>query len=197
MLLKEALLLGIHREDPVIQQRLKRDMTFLKLGDHRLSKDSPLLEALILGDIVIRRRLLQRMEANMMKPVSMHSSATSNDEAWRVDLKQYLFQERSIAEKALASGDYSAEIPFLHGRKLMGLDQADVEALFGETGAMEVRSLPVGQWFGPIKSPYGWHLLRVVDRRQGQVKVPPPSPVVSPSALNRLRDKYRNRCHAA
>ena len=196
MLLKEALLLGIHREDVVIQQRLNRDMSFLKLDGQGLEKDSPLLEALILGDVVIRRRLLQRMEAMMTATAPEVSSAAIQNEAWRVDFQQYLFRERSTAEQALANGEYSEAIPFLHGGALMGLDQARVDALFGDRTDMTLPSLPLRQWFGPVQSPYGWHVLRVVDRRKELIKVPSPPSEMSASALTRLRDKYRNLCHA-
>ena len=194
MLVKEALLQGVHREDLVIHQRLQRDAIFLDLDDRALDRHSPLLEAIILGDVVIRRRLLQRMEAELVAPAAaLHAGP---DAAVQVDLQQYLFSQPDIARQALERGDYSAAMPFLYGAGLTGLSETSLAALFGENAALTIQSMPVGEWFGPVHSDYGWHLLRIAARRDRQLKIPPPSPGLSAEALKQLRGKYRSRCDA-
>ncbi len=65
MLFQEALSLELHRADPVVQQRLLRNMRFLGMdrGDDEpvLLEDAWRME-LHLGDEVVRRRLIQLME---------------------------------------------------------------------------------------------------------------------------------------
>ena len=65
ILFREGLELEIHRIDPIVRQRLIRNMQFLGLGDGRsdeeLYQDALRME-LHLGDEVVKRRLIQVME---------------------------------------------------------------------------------------------------------------------------------------
>lgn len=81
ILLREALLRGFHRFDPVILQRLEQDLAFLNFSDAQrqrlLDRDagvnSALLDQLIQGDELIRRRLRHLLIAQLAYENSWHS----------------------------------------------------------------------------------------------------------------------------
>ena len=150
-------------------------------------------EALALGletdDIVIRRRLRQKMEfvsedlAAQAEPSEdelrtfLAEHADRFREPSRVSFAQvYLSPERrgaaarSDAERVLvaldagrtdpaASGD-----PFLLEQDYVLQTPRDIERLFGERFAAGIAELPVGQWAGPLDSGYGLHVILVRER---------------------------------
>ena len=87
ILLSEALLRGFHRFDPVVRQRLRQDLGFLnfdkeaieKVLDRREGLGSELLEQLIQGDEVIRRRLRQLLIAQLAFEKGWPGAAGGNE----------------------------------------------------------------------------------------------------------------------
>jgi hypothetical protein len=150
-------------------------------------------EALALGletdDIVIRRRLRQKMEflsediAAQGEPTEAELEALLEEHAERyraparVTFSQvYLSPERrgaeawTDAERVLvaldagrtdpaASGD-----PFLLEQDYRQQTPHDIERLFGERFAAGIAGLPVGRWAGPVQSGYGLHVVLVRER---------------------------------
>jgi hypothetical protein len=150
-------------------------------------------EALALGldddDIVIRRRLRQKMEfvsedvAQPAEPTEdelrtfLANHADRFSEPSRVSFTQvYLSPDRrgeaawSDAERLLVALDTGradpagAGDPFLLEQDYRELAAQDVERLFGGAFAGQVAELPVGRWSGPVESGYGLHLVLVRER---------------------------------
>jgi hypothetical protein len=150
-------------------------------------------EALALGletdDIVIRRRLRQKMEFLSEDVAAQGEPSEAELEAFlaehaerfrapaRVSFSQvYLSPERrgaeawTDAERVLvaldagktdpaASGD-----PFLLEQDYRQQTPHDIERLFGEQFAAGISGLPVGRWAGPVQSGYGLHVVLVRER---------------------------------
>lgn len=80
---------------------------------------------------------------------------------------------QTVADRAKAGGDFAAL-----AREFSDAPEASVGGTFGWRAAaqlpplfvQETRDVPVGGVAGPFRSPAGWHVLKVVERRQG---VPP------------------------
>jgi hypothetical protein len=150
-------------------------------------------EALALGldadDIVIRRRLRQKMEfigadvAKLVAPTEaelqafLAAHADRFREPSRTSFAQvYLSPDRrgeavwGDAERLLVAlntgGADPAESgdPFLLEQDYRELAAPDVERLFGGAFAAQVAELPVGRWSGPVESGYGLHLVLVRER---------------------------------
>jgi hypothetical protein len=150
-------------------------------------------EALALGieqdDIVIRRRLRQKMEfisedlATQAEPTGAELQAFLEEhperfrEPSRVSFAQvYLSPERrgeaawGDAERMLVALDAGrsdpaeAGDPFLLEQDYRELAAHDVERLFGRAFAAQVAELPIGRWSGPVESGYGLHLVLVRER---------------------------------
>lgn len=54
--------------------------------------------------------------------------------------------------------------PFVLPLSYVGVHVRDIERDYGPAFSRQVETAPVGQWIGPVKSAYGWHILRVERR---------------------------------
>ncbi|MGH8520761.1 MAG: peptidyl-prolyl cis-trans isomerase [Gammaproteobacteria bacterium] len=157
-------------------------------------------EAMALGldkdDIVIRRRLRQKMEfvtddvAAQAEPTDEELSAylKAHPEAFRVERRftfsqvylnpdrhgQHLARdaERLLAKlnEAGAKADVSAlGDPFLLNHTFEAVPGSEVAKQFGAAFAGELGALSPGQWQGPVQSGYGVHLVFVGQRTGGRV----------------------------
>lgn len=190
MLFQHAVSMNLHRQDPVVLQRLVLNMQFLGLGTDEDS-DAELFERALalrlhLGDEVVRRRLLQVMEqlllaANPPQPVT--AAALADAFAERADELQIparysirqLFFDRSREPQLTALTaqiqnehlDPEAALrlssPFMHGYTFREQTPDQLARTFG---AVFVNNLlatePVPErWHGPLLSAYGWHYVWV------------------------------------
>ncbi len=79
------------------------------------------------------------------------------------------------AEKLLAqlrAGSGPADLSETGDATLLppGLEAAtpqEIASTFGEDFALQLDEAPVGQWTGPLRSSFGWHVLRVAERIPG------------------------------
>jgi hypothetical protein len=140
------------------------------------------------GDVIVRRRLLQKMEflldarADLEPPGvdDLRALRDAHPERYRtpprVDLEHVFVDAtrqgadapRAAAEiaAALAAGADPAGLgdPFLRGRTLRARSREDLAEIFGATFAATVETLATGAWSGPVESSYGLHLVRVLGR---------------------------------
>lgn len=143
------------------------------------------------GDLIVRRRLVQKMDFLLAgsTPVPMPTEAelaawlAANPERYaapdRVSLEHVFAAHRPAGDEAvrvtawlsaLAGGAAAGTLgdPFLHGAVLPARSQEEIANLFGAGFASAVFALPVGTWQGPIASRYGVHAVRITDRRPGR-----------------------------
>lgn len=189
ILVREALALGLD-EDPVVQRRLDRNLSFVE-GDRASRRGRDLLRRRMLhSDPVIRRRLAQSMrfrletEADTTPPSEpeARSFLASHPDLFAfpgfVDSEWIYFdpQRRENAERdasetlthlRAASGDVATAA--LSGDPLPGVPHGGLTPdglakYFGESFATAVMALPIGIWSGPIRSNLGIHLVRVRRR---------------------------------
>jgi hypothetical protein len=142
-------------------------------------------------DTIIRRRLRQKMEFLVEDAVDQVPPTDAELQAWlekhpetfraesRVALRQvYVNPERrgasarGDAEKLLArlraagkdAGIDSLGDPSMLPRELPLGPLSEVTRAFGNEFAGRVDALPAGEWTGPVESPYGLHLVLVLER---------------------------------
>jgi hypothetical protein len=170
ILYREALALGLERDDIVIRRRLRQKMEFL-------SEDvTPPAEP---------------TEAELRIFLAEHADRFRAP--WRVSFAQvYLSPERrganvrSDAERLLValntgkSDPAEAGDPLLLEQDYRELAAQDVERLFGGAFAAQVAQLPVGRWSGPVESGYRLHLVLV--REQAPASKPDLTEVREPVA---------------
>lgn len=188
MLFAEALRRNYHRDDTVVLQRLLRDAEFLGLEG---SDDEKIRAAMGLGvhlsDEVIKRRMVQRVERSGRLKYSAEPQEAEllalyekERERWLVPARynfRHIFysvdrpedpQQRALLDlKTLIATNAQAPAamgdPFLHGQELNGKSLQDMTFMFGAqfSDALAAMDVVAEQWFGPVASAYGQHLLRV------------------------------------
>jgi len=193
LLYRAALARGFDRDDPVVQARLIRNMGFLQgaaAGAGALHADALDL-GMADGDLVVRRRLIERMRLLIQQPALAAEPSQAELQAYldahadrftvpaRVSFTQlFLDPRRRGAALAVDASRLLARLGAHDVERAASLadalplpahvaaaSHADVARLFGASFASALRSLPVGRWSGPLQSPYGAHLVWVEDRQ--------------------------------
>lgn len=165
---REALMLGLDRGDPVIRQRLNQKMRFLaESGAAVLKPDEAMLQA-----------YLDENPDRFMQPA-------------RIAFEQiFLPQDRNAAEIIALLQDGADPSTLSPGSLLPAsfpMTPAPViDRTFGEGFDRVLLDLPIGQWQGPVESGYGLHFVRVANR--AEAAVPP---------LSEIRDRVEAAWRAA
>lgn len=133
------------------------------------------------ADPVVRRRMVQAMRFLLEAEGPPAPAAPApRGEAVVVDLEHRFFRSPERAAAAVppgASAPVDEGEAFISGPTLKGLTLARAAAAFGPELAERVFSLAPGQWSGPLRSPLGWHWVRVTERKAVQTRgAPPPAP---------------------
>ena len=142
------------------------------------------------GDIIIRRRLRQKMEfltqdlADAVEPTEeeLQTFLDANVDDYRIPprytLSQWYFQGNDAAmraeQTAAALGDPADPAAGPEGDRSMlparleDVPSREVARVFGEEFLQGLADLPVGRWSGPVESGYGTHLVYVHERVEGR-----------------------------
>ncbi len=139
------------------------------------------------GDIIVRRRLVQKMEflTEDMEPIP--EPRDDELEAYLdAHLERYAVADRVALSQVFASNDHHPEDvsvraarlraqlvagadpsrlgdPFLRGRDFPLKTERELGGIFGTAFAARIMSLPVGSWSEPIASTYGLHVVQVTQ----------------------------------
>lgn len=173
----------------------------------RIDEELLAREALRLGldkdDMIIRRRLAQKMSfatedlAAAEEPTDAQLRAYFNQHADRyagaahVSFRQAFFsgdrphgQAEQAAHHALGMAEEDKRDPsgdpFFFPLAYDGIATRDLERDYGAAFVKALENAPVGEWSGPVMSPYGWHLIEVTSRT--------PAP---PTSFESVRDHVR------
>jgi len=170
ILYREALALGLDRDDTIVRRRMRQKLEFL-------SEDiAPVAEP---DDAALVRQLTEHADAYRIEPqVALRQVFVSRDR--RGDAAsghaQVLLARLSADPGADEAGDASllpASLPLA--------PLAEVARVFGSAFAEEVVKLAPGRWSGPVESGFGLHLVFVEQRVEGRAP-----------ALDEVRDAVRN-----
>jgi peptidyl-prolyl cis-trans isomerase C len=162
VLSREAIALGLDKDDTIIKRRLAQKMEFLAEGASIDSEPSTDTLKAWFKDNQKRFALLPR--------VSFHHLYFSPD--------QHGEQARGVAVKALEQiggkpGDLKDVAalgdPFMYQDYYGDRSFDEMAKLFGLNFARALVSLKTGAWQGPVESGYGWHLVFVDSSAPGRV----------------------------
>ncbi len=184
LLIAEALRLDLDRSDPVARARLLQNMRFA-FPQRRASDASLLREARIMDmsrrDLVVRRRLIQVMERRLAASVAYDERSFAQyldqhvqryGQPARIAFRQVFFDASGSAaiERARSELKHGAATPdtfgvaFLHGQVFPPLSADEITQRFGAEFTTALQAQPAGQWIGPLRSTYGWHLVEITQR---------------------------------
>ncbi|MEM8563443.1 MAG: peptidylprolyl isomerase [Pseudomonadota bacterium] len=191
LLFQQALALDLHLHDPVVHQRLLRNLRFLTLAEEKSEEEQyeqALELRLHLGDEVIKRRMIQVMQ-QLLLAYNPPAAPTVDElnlefEQRRIELRRpprysiehIYFNAAREAEAAAVvasitdqklSPEQALELssPFLPGYRFSAMSPAQLARQFGgEFVDNLLASEPTpGTWVGPIRSTYGLHYVFVND----------------------------------
>jgi len=158
---REAMALGLDKEDTVIRRRLRQKMEFVSddiaaLAEPSDEELSTYLKAHADTFGVQRQFTFSQVYLNPER----HGENLARDTA------QLLTQLRQAGDRADVSelGD-----SFLLEHKFQSLPASEVVKQFGEKFAAQLAELSLGQWQGPLESGYGVHLVLVSERTEGRL----------------------------
>jgi hypothetical protein len=151
---REALALGLDRDDAVIRRRLQMKMEFLtESGAETLAPDNATLEA----------HLAAHADRFTEPPLMAFEQVLLED---RVNQEEATLVAARLNTGGMPGGD--ARPTLLPGVFRLSPAQV-VNGTFGPGFFDTIAALPEGQWTGPVDSALGRHLVRVTERRAARV----------------------------
>ena len=156
LLYREALRLGLERNDSVIRRRLLQKMEFLIVDRAEASLDD--------SDAALQRLYQKTLDQWRSPPTISFKQYFFSDSRGRAKARdaaaQMLEKLKNGVLPAVAPGD-AAPFPLQFRNASMQKIRHDLGADF----AQQVFDLPEKQWQGPMSSRFGWHLVYVQERR--------------------------------
>jgi hypothetical protein len=188
LLYREAVARALDRDDRSIRGHLAEKMRFLDPAAE--PAEAPVLasRAIALGldrsDAFVRRVLVEKMrllagrEGAEADPddVTLATFMAEHAERWRLPARatlQHVFLHDADPDRAAAlltrlragAADFTRSgDPFHTGPVVPGAARPTLVNLFGAAIADHALTAPLGEWSDPLRSPWGIHLVRIVER---------------------------------
>jgi len=172
VLYREALAMGLDKDDQVVRRRMSQKMEFI-------SND---LASLIEPDDAQLQTYLDEHGEKFAIPGRISYSQVYLNASQRGE-QVYTDAEKLLAELSQSTVDIDISMAgdsFMGGYTFNDETDFGVARLFGRVFADALFKLPVGEWTGPVESGYGLHLVRVDSRTDSRVP-----------SLEQVRDKVR------
>jgi len=179
---REALALGLDRDDTIVRRRLAQKLDFL-VAD---SAVPPQPDEAALAAYFENNRERYREPARLS---FVHVYFSSDRRGARAAAEAEAVLKRLRATKGM-----SRNAPALGDRFMLGYDYAakgtdELARDFGQAFADAIEKLPVGEWSGPVASGYGIHLVYVSAREEAHI--PPLAKVRERVAADWLTDQRK------
>jgi hypothetical protein len=153
---REALTLGLDRDDTVVRRRLRQKLEFL--AEDTIEQAAP-TDAQLQAWLDEHRATYQAEPRLALRQVYL--STQRRGPTTRSDAERLL--ERLRGSEPPAAFDRLGDASLLPGSVPLG-PVSEVSRIFGGDFARAIEALPAGQWSGPVTSPYGLHLVLVTER---------------------------------
>lgn len=158
---REALALGLDKDDTVIRRRLRQKMEFV-------SED--IAAQLEPTEAELDAYLHAHPEAFRLEPRLTFQQVYLNPEK-HADLARDVAQLLATLDQAGGADASTLGDPFLLGHAFAAASSGEIASQFGEAFANALSGLAPGRWAGPVESGYGVHLVRVDARTEGRLPV--------------------------
>lgn len=179
---REALTLGLDRDDTLIRRRMQQKMEFLsEPGDDQLAASDAELEAFYEANQA-DFRVEPKVEFQQI-----FIDPKKGDEPAAVRAERVLGELRA-APAGTDVSSFGDPTLLRHGMPISSLTNIGNE--FGAEFAKELATLPIGAWTGPIRSPFGLHLVRIAERRDEHI---PPLAEIGKAVEQKWRTQKRDR----
>ena len=157
---REAVAMGLDRDDPVIRRRLQQKLQFVT--DDVAAPAEP-TDAELSEYLKAHADAFRQIEVYFQSGVSRSSK---HGERLAQDANELLTQLR---QQGRTSDLTSLGDTFLLEHRFQGAPTTEIAKQFGDKFAAKLADVPIGQWFGPVESGYGMHLVFVEERTEGRL----------------------------
>lgn len=155
VLFREALALGLDRDDTIVRRRLAQKMEFLTADVAGMAEPDEAALAKFFAENAARYSAPGRVSFRHVY-FSREKRGAALDAAAREALAAL---EKGASDEAMGDA-------FLHGFEFEQREAEELTALFGPEFVAGLATQPPGAWRGPIASSYGVHLVHVVQRTE-------------------------------
>jgi hypothetical protein len=158
---REAIAMGLNQDDPVIRRRLQQKLEFVTDGVAALAEptDAELAAYLKAHADVFRVDRTFTFSQIYLDPSKRGERLTQDADQLLIRLQQ----------KGLDVDLYSLGDAFLLEHLFKAVPATEISKQFGHKFAAKLGDFPVGQWYGPVESGYGMHLVFVEERTEGHL----------------------------
>ncbi len=185
ILYREAVALGLDRDDLAIRRRLAVKMEFL--AEDAAAAANPSEEQLE----VFLREHPDKFAAEPLTTLSqVFVSRSRRGEPATAEATHLLALLNGKGGSHWESLGDSAPFP----TQFQAATAADIARHFGHEFPTKLAALPVGAWSGPVESKYGLHLILIRERQPGRI---PPLKQIRESVVNEWRAAQRRQLNAA
>lgn len=160
---REAIALGLDRDDTVIRRRLRQKMEFM--ADDIASQIEP-------SDADLSAYLAAHPDLFRIEPQFTFRQVYLNPERHGEKLARDTAQLLGQLNQSSAKGEPPAlGDPFLLGDQFTSVPAGEIVKQFGQAFAAKLGALAIGQWQGPVESGFGVHLVCVSQRTESRLPV--------------------------
>jgi hypothetical protein len=158
---REAVAMGLDQDDPVIRRRLQQKLEFVTDDVAALAEPTDGELAEYLKTHAERFRTDRRLTFSQV-----YLDPNRRGDHLAQDANQLLVQLRLQGRDVDLSffGD-----AFLLEHRFEAIPNTEITKQFGEKFVAQLADAPIGQWFGPVESGYGVHLVLVEERTEGRL----------------------------
>jgi len=172
VLYREALAMGLDKNDMMVRRRMSQKMEFISNDLTSLAEPDDVQLQAYLDSHPDKFAIPGRISYSQV-----YLNADQHGEALFADAEKLLAE---LSKSAVDIDISMAGDSFMGGYTFNDETDFSVARIFGKAFALELFKLPVGEWSGPVESGYGLHLVRVDSRTDSR----------APS-LGQVRDKVR------
>lgn len=161
VLYREAVAMGLDRDDTIVRRRLRQKLEFLTEETAEMAPPA---------DAALQTFLQQHADVFRIEPRlafrHVYLSRDRRGDAADAEARQLLVQLSTgdAAPDTAALGD-----PFLLPPEFPLSSRSEIAQLFGDAFAQQLQHIEPGRWAGPLESGYGLHLVFVRERTDGRV----------------------------
>jgi len=188
ILYREALAMGLDKDDTIVRRRMAQKLEFLT--EDLMALNEPTEEALT--------KFFQENADKYREPAKLsfthiYFSSDRRGVNAETDAQQALLNLNALGGSPVEAGIEMGD-RFMLDYAFDQLSVFDIARWFGRNFADEVEKLPQGSWQGPITSGYGIHLVYVTDHIPGRL---PELAEVSDAVLRDYQQQKRDEANRA
>ncbi len=154
---REALALGLDKDDIIIQRRLQQKMEFIVNDNVEEAKPS---------DAALTDFLAKHPDKFKVEPRFTFRQVFLDPDKRGNSTEKDAARMLSILNQGDADFQKSGDLTLLPS-ELSNARATEVSNQFGDAFALQLSQLPKGKWVGPVRSTYGLHLVRISERTEG------------------------------